>query len=53
VNWLQVDTRPGVKVPGDLLKPTLGPTWGLHRGDITLALGDLTALVAAQARAAR
>jgi Protein of unknown function (DUF3089) len=53
VNWLQVDTRPGVKVPGDLLTPTLGPTWGLHRGDITLALGDLTALVAAQARAAR
>jgi Protein of unknown function (DUF3089) len=53
VNWLQVDTRPGVKVPGDLLQPTLGPTWGLHRGDITLALGDLTALVAAQARAAR
>jgi Protein of unknown function (DUF3089) len=53
VNWLQVDVRPAAGLPATLLRPTLGPAWGLHRGDITLALGDLTALVAAQAAAAR
>lgn len=52
VNWLQVDVARTASLPATLLRPTLGPTWGLHRGDITLALGDLTALVAAQARAA-
>jgi hypothetical protein len=53
VNWLQIDVRRSSSLPGTLLRPSLGPAWGLHRGDITLALGDLTALVAAQARAAR
>jgi hypothetical protein len=53
VNWLQVDVRRAAGPPAALLQPTLGPAWGLHRGDVTLALGDLTALVAAQARAAR
>jgi hypothetical protein len=52
VNWLQVSVVAGTSLPSTLLRPTLGPAWGLHRGDITLALGDLTALVAAQAKAA-
>lgn len=52
VDWLQVDVRRSGGLPADLLRPTLGPAWGLHRGDISLALGDLVALVAAQARAA-
>jgi hypothetical protein len=51
-NWLQVDVHRAADLPADLLRPTLGAAWGLHRGDITLAVGDLTALVAAQARAA-
>jgi hypothetical protein len=53
INWLQVDMRRDADLPATLLRPTLGPAWGLHRGDITLALGDLTALVASQARGAR
>jgi hypothetical protein len=52
VNWLQVDVRRDANLPGTLLRSSFGPAWGLHRGDITLALGDLTALVAAEARAA-
>ncbi len=52
VNWLQVDIARSANLPADLLRPSLGPAWGLHRGDISLALGDLTALVSAQARAA-
>lgn len=51
VNWLQVDVPRSAGLPSSLLQPSLGPAWGLHRGDITLALGDLTALVAAQAAA--
>jgi hypothetical protein len=52
VDWLQVDVRRSGRLPASLLRPTLGPAWGLHRGDISLALGDLVALVAAQARTA-
>jgi hypothetical protein len=50
--WLDVaiaSASPGAPPP---IPSELGPTWGLHRVDITLALGDLVALVAAQASAA-
>jgi hypothetical protein len=33
--------------------PTLGPTWGLHLVDVNIALGDLVALVRAEAAAYR
>jgi hypothetical protein len=50
--WLDVAIAGGG--PGDPPAATsgLGPEWGLHRLDVTLALGDLVALVAAQAQAA-
>ena len=50
--WLDVSidsAGPGAPPP---IPSELGPTWGLHRVDVTLALGDLVALVAAQAQAA-
>jgi hypothetical protein len=51
--WLQVDAP---VVPGDprpVVGPTLGPTWGLHLVDVNIALGDLVALVRAEAAAYR
>jgi hypothetical protein len=30
--------------------PILGPTWGLHLADVTIALGNLVDLVRSQAR---
>jgi hypothetical protein len=45
--WLQVNT---VKTPGDtrpVVTDSLGPTWGYHGDDISLALGDLVTDVAA------
>jgi Protein of unknown function (DUF3089) len=50
-NWLQVDTT---NVPGDqrpVVSQTLGPTWGLHLADISIALGNLVELVREQAAA--
>jgi hypothetical protein len=52
VNWLQIDVHGAAGLPATLLRPSLGPAWGLHRADVNLALGDLVALVASQARAA-
>jgi hypothetical protein len=50
-SWLQVtDNGPAdqrVRFP----QPVLGPTWGLHLADVTIALGDLVGLVRSQARA--
>ena len=49
--WLDVSvaaTGPGAP---PAITDELGPTWGLHRLDVTLALGDLVPLVAAQAQA--
>ncbi len=37
--WLQVTARVGDGRPE--VAPTLGPTWGLHLDDVSLALGDL------------
>ncbi len=44
-SWLQVDN---IGPPGDprlTITETLGPDWGLHLGDINLALGNLTGMV--------
>lgn len=44
--WLQVDT---VKTPGDrrpTVSPDLGPAWGYHGDDVSLALGNLVSDVA-------
>jgi hypothetical protein len=50
-NWLQVDTT---NIPGDqrpVVSQTLGPTWGLHLADISIALGNLVDLVRQQTAA--
>ena len=50
-NWLQVDTT---SIPGDqrpVVSDTLGPTWGLHLYDVSLALGNLVDLVRQQSAA--
>ncbi len=45
--WLQVDERPNDARP--TFTPELGPTWGLHLGDVNIAYGQLTDLVRRQA----
>jgi len=50
-NWLQIDTT---GVAGDqrpVVSETLGPTWGLHLFDISIALGNLVDLVRQQGAA--
>lgn len=50
-DWLQVDTT---NIAGDqrpVVSQTLGPTWGLHLADISVALGNLVDLVRQQAAA--
>jgi hypothetical protein len=44
--WLNVATVAGSSVPA--FQDTLGPTWGLHIADVTLALGDLVEAVRRQ-----
>jgi hypothetical protein len=44
--WLQVTRVPGSRVPP--FDTQLGPDWGLHAADITLALGDLVEAVRRQ-----
>jgi hypothetical protein len=39
--WLQVVTARGVADPKALLSQSLGPAWGYHTVDVTIALGDL------------
>lgn len=47
--WLDVTIdRSGLQ---DAAQPSQGPAWGLHTADVSLALGDLVDLVAAQAAA--
>ena len=51
-SWLQVTdnggpTDPRLRFP----QPALGPAWGLHLADVTIALGNLVDLVRTQARA--
>jgi hypothetical protein len=45
-SWLQVSTAPGSAVPP--FQAALGPAWGLHVADVTLALGDLVEAVRRQ-----
>jgi hypothetical protein len=44
--WLQISARAGDGRP--VVTPTLGPTWGLHLDDVSLALGDLVNDVTAE-----
>jgi len=44
--WLQVTARAGDSRP--VVKPLLGPTWGLHVDDVNLALGNLVNDVTAE-----
>ena len=48
--WLQVTTVPGSPLASfaSALSSALGPAWGLHVGDVTLALGDLVEAVRRQ-----
>jgi hypothetical protein len=48
-SWLQVDRTPGSRIPQQ--REQLGPAWGLHVGDVNLALGDLISAVRLQAGA--
>jgi Protein of unknown function (DUF3089) len=47
--WLDASLVPGSQLPELAVVPTSGPAWGLHRVDVTLALGDLVRLAAEQA----
>jgi len=50
-DWLQIDTT---NIAGDarpVVTQTLGPTWGLHLTDISIALGNLVDLVRQQTAA--
>jgi hypothetical protein len=49
VSYLHVTRAPGARLP-DFPQP-LGPRWGLHNGDVNLALGDLVEVVRRQAAA--
>jgi hypothetical protein len=42
-SWLEVVPRPGVADPHALLSQSLGPAWGYHTVDVSIALGDLVA----------
>jgi hypothetical protein len=48
-SWLQVEPVPGTSLPAP--QQPLGPSWGLHLGDVNLALGDLVEVVRRQAAA--
>lgn len=52
-DWLQVDDIAKAGDDRPKFPPTLGPTWGLHLGDVNLVLGNLVALVKIQAAAYR
>jgi pimeloyl-ACP methyl ester carboxylesterase len=47
-SWLQVDVDADLRAAADAGGADLGPAWGLHVGDVNLALGDLVELVRAQ-----
>jgi hypothetical protein len=52
-SWLHVQAAPGAPVPPSLTTGDggLGPAWGLHAADVSLALGNLVELVRLQAEA--
>jgi hypothetical protein len=47
-SWLQVDAVAGD--PRPVFRSAIGPEWGLHLGDVNLALGTLVAVVRRQVR---
>jgi hypothetical protein len=47
LTWLQVTARPND--PRPTFRAAIGADWGLHLGDVNLALGQLTELAASQA----
>ncbi|HWT93071.1 MAG TPA: DUF3089 domain-containing protein [Solirubrobacteraceae bacterium] len=49
--WLQVDPAGGPADTRPLFKANLGAGWGLHLGDVNIALGNLVNLAASEARA--
>ena len=49
VSYLHVERAPGARLP--VPAQPLGPRWGLHNGDVNLALGDLVEVVRQQATA--
>jgi hypothetical protein len=52
--WFEVAPADGGAFPPDVLaRAETGPLWGLHRGDVTVALGDLVRMAQAQAAAWR
>jgi hypothetical protein len=46
--WLQVTADPRSGDSRPVLPVRLGPDWGLHVVDVSIALGDLVALVRTQ-----
>ena len=50
-NWLQVDTTNVAGDPRPVVSQALGPTWGLHLVDVSIALGNLIDLVREQSSA--
>jgi hypothetical protein len=49
--WLQVDTHRSPTDHRPTVRASLGPAWGYHVDDVSLALGDLVQIVADQERA--
>jgi hypothetical protein len=50
-NWLQIDDAGGAGDRRQRVTQSLGPTWGLHLVDVSLAYGNLVELVRRQAAA--
>jgi hypothetical protein len=49
--WLDVQPTGGSADKRPLFTPVPTPQWGLHLGDVNLALGQLTELAASEAKA--
>jgi hypothetical protein len=47
--WLEIQRVDGSPLPPTALSGSLAPDWGMHRYDVTVALGDLVDLAARQA----
>jgi hypothetical protein len=52
-HWLQITDIAGPNDHRFRITDTLGPTWGLHLGDVNLAIGNLVDLVRSEASAYR
>lgn len=49
LSWLQITSVPGD--PRPTFRAAIGASWGLHLGDVNIALGQLVAIVGAQVKA--